>query len=66
MSFSALSYGVPSIVASAAVGLRIRNTKRYRDPILVTAALLCVVGVIGGVLVSRFWFATAHEYTSAG
>ena len=66
MAFSALSYGLPSIVASLAVGHRIWNTRKYRDPILVTATVLCVIGVVGGVLVSRFWFGTPTDYTAGG
>ena len=56
LAASALSYGLPSLLAAAGVGWRMHRKRAYRNPILVAAAAVCVVGLIGGVVVSRFWF----------
>jgi hypothetical protein len=67
MALSALSYGVPSLLAAIGVALRIWKKKAYRNPILITAAAVCLLGLVGGILVSRFWFTThVDDYTSAG
>ena len=65
LALSALMYGIPSVLAVALVGLRVRQTRKYRNPILITAAVFCVVGIVGGMLVSRFWFHAHDDYTPA-
>ena len=67
LALSALSYGIPSLLAAAAVGFRIWKKQAYRNPILIAAAAVCLVGLVGGILVSRFWF-TPHtdDYTAGG
>ena len=65
MAFSALTYGVPSLFAATAVGFRVWKKKAYRNPILITAAAVCLVGVVGGLIVSRFWFRHV-DYTAGG
>lgn len=65
MAASSLSYGLPSLLAALAVAWRMHRTRAYRSPILTAAAVLCLVGAVGGIVVSRFWFAQL-DYTAAG
>jgi hypothetical protein len=53
---SVLFFGVPSAVVALAVGWRAAKTRDFRDRILLTAAGLCVVGVVAGLTLSRFWW----------
>ena len=64
MVASMLSYGLPSLLAMAGVSWRIYRKRAYRSGILIAAAMLCVVGIAGGVALSRFWF--TQDYTAAG
>jgi hypothetical protein len=66
LALSALCYGIPSALAGALVGWRLAKTRKFRDPILITAAVVCVAGVVGGLLVSRFWFHVHDDYTPGG
>jgi hypothetical protein len=66
MALSALCYGIPSLLAAALVGWRIWKAKKYRNPILIAAAIVCLLGIVGGVLVSRFWFHAHDDYTAGG
>jgi hypothetical protein len=63
LALSALMYGIPSLVAGLVVGLRVWKTRAYRNPILIAAATICVIGIVGGVVVSRFWFHIHDDYT---
>lgn len=63
MALSALLYGVPSVLAAGGVALRIYRTRRYKDRILIAATALCLIGVVGGYAVSRFWW--SYDYTPA-
>ena len=65
MVASALSFGLPSLLAASGVAWRMRRTRGYRKPILVAAAVLCAVGIVGGIAVSRFWF-TQVDYLAVG
>ena len=56
MAASSLSYGLPSLLAAGGVAWRMHRKHAYRSPILVAAAALCLVGIVGGIVVSRFWF----------
>jgi hypothetical protein len=57
-----LSYGLPSLLAIAGIGWRMYRKRAYRNRILIAAAILCVVGIAGGVALSRFWF-TQVDYS---
>ena len=65
MVASALCWGLPSLLAAAGVGWRMHRKHAYRDATLIAAALLCVVGIAGGVVLSRFWF-THVDFTAGG
>ena len=56
MVASTITYGVPSILAAALVGRRMWRTRDFKHPIRVAAAGACIVGIVVGVLVSRFWW----------
>jgi len=65
MVASMLSWGMPSAFALAGVGWRMYRKHAWRNKVLIAAALLCVVGVAGGIALSRFWF-THVDYASLG
>jgi hypothetical protein len=44
----------PSVAAALGVGFRVWKTRRYKDPILIAAAALCLIGMLGWYFVSRF------------
>jgi hypothetical protein len=48
------------------VGWRLAKTKKFRDPIVITAASSAWPASSGGVLVSRFWFHVHDDYTPGG
>jgi hypothetical protein len=56
MVASMLSYGFPSLLTIAGIGWRMHRKNAWRNRILITASVLCVVGIIGGIALSRFWF----------
>jgi hypothetical protein len=64
LAASMLMYGIPSIAAAALLGLRVWKKRNYRNPILISAAIVCLTGICAGYAVSRFWF--ARDYTHAG
>jgi len=63
MAASALCYGLPSLLAAGGVGWRMHRKGAYRHKILIAAAVLCLIGIVGGFVVSRFWF-TQVDYTA--
>jgi hypothetical protein len=60
MVASMLSYGLPSLLAMAGVSWRMYRKRGWRNKILIAAATLCVIGIVGGIALSRFWF--MHDY----
>ena len=60
MVASMLSYGLPSLLAMAGVSWRMYRKRAWRNRILIGATTLCVIGIVGGVALSRFWF--MHDY----
>ena len=64
MVASMLSWGLPSVLAGAGIGWRMYRKRAYRDRVLIAAAVLCVVGIAGGIALSRFWF-THIDYAAA-
>jgi len=64
LAVSSLSYGIPSAVVALAVGWRMWRKRAARNRILQAAAVIALVGIISGIMVSRFWW--LREYTHAG
>ena len=62
MVASMLSYGLPSVLAVGGVGWRMHRKRAWRNGILITAGTLCIVGMVGGIALSRFWF--THDYSA--
>jgi hypothetical protein len=65
MAASMLSYGLPSLLALAGVSWRMYRKRAYHNRILIAAVVLCVIGIVGGIALSRFWF-TQIDYGDAG
>lgn len=63
---SALCYGLPSLLAAVGVAWRMRRKHDYRNRILIAAAVLCVIGIVVGVSLSRFWFTKVDYSAGAG
>jgi hypothetical protein len=64
MAASMLSYGLPSLLALAGVSWRMYRKRAYHNRILIAAVVLCVIGIVGGIALSRFWF-TQIDYGDA-
>ena len=62
MMASMLSYGMPSLLAIGGVAWRMHRRRGWRNGTLIAAATLCLVGIVGGVALSRFWF--THDYSA--
>jgi hypothetical protein len=59
---SALTYGLPSLLTAVAIGWRLHKRRDWSDRVLIGAAALAVVGVVAGIILSRFWWrAYVHE-----
>jgi hypothetical protein len=56
LAVSSLTYGIPSAFTALLIAWRMWQKRAFRDTILITAAVIAVVGMAGGVLVSRFWW----------
>ena len=65
MVASMLSWGMPSLLAAAGVAWRMYRKHAWRNKVLIAAAVLCVIGIAGGIALSRFWF-THVDYASGG
>jgi hypothetical protein len=65
MAASMLTYGLPSVLALAGVSWRMYRKRAHRNRILIAAVVLCVIGIVGGIALSRFWF-TQIDYSAAG
>jgi hypothetical protein len=66
MVASMLSWGLPSLLAAGGIGWRMYRKRAYRDRVLIAAAMLCVVGIAGGIALSRFWFTHIDYAAGAG
>jgi len=64
MAASMLSFGLPSVLALAGVSWRMYRKRAYHNRILIAAVMLCVIGIAGGIALSRFWF-TQIDYSAA-
>ncbi|MEA2708356.1 MAG: hypothetical protein QOF78_957 [Phycisphaerales bacterium] len=65
MAMSPLCYGLPSALAACGVAWRMWRTRSLRNRILLIAAAISALGMVGGYFVSQFWF-THVDYTAGG
>ena len=65
MAASMLSFGLPSVLALAGVGWRMYRKRAYHNRVLIAAVVLSLIGIAGGIALSRFWF-TQIDYSAAG
>src|SRR5215212_1317663 len=61
LAVSMITYGIPSLLTTAAISWRIWKTRGQRQhllsqSILLIAAVLSVTGLVAGILVSRYWY----------
>jgi hypothetical protein len=62
---SSLTYGLPSAFVTLLVALRMWRRQGHRDRTLVAAGVVCLAGIVAGVLISRFWFARGYTHDLA-
>jgi hypothetical protein len=58
---SALSYGIPSGLIAVASGMRMLRKRRLHDRPLLWAAILSLLGIVLGLVISPIWW--ARDYT---
>jgi hypothetical protein len=61
LAISTITYGIPSMLAIAAIGWRIwetrgRQQRLLSQSILLAATVLSVAGMVGGLFISRYWY----------
>jgi hypothetical protein len=62
---SALSFGVPSMIAAIATTAYILRTRSNHPAVAALSLGLCAVGVFLGIIVSAFWCITFHSATGS-
>ncbi|MEO6435730.1 MAG: hypothetical protein ABIP55_08200 [Tepidisphaeraceae bacterium] len=56
VALSALCFGIPSLATVLVIAARMHRKRSYRDRVLIAAAALAIVGVVAGIILSRFWW----------
>ena len=53
---SPMTWGIASALTLAGIGWRISKVRNWRDPVLMIAVAICLIGIIAGLLLAPLWW----------